>query len=186
MQDIYRYIDEQADEYIEQLQTLCQQPSIAAQGIGMHETAQMVLTSLDNLDADTRLIETGGYPVVYGQIAGSGERSLLFYDHYDVQPPDPLEEWTYDPFGADIADGRIWARGVADNKGNLMARLAAIHAWQQVRGSLPLTVKCVFEGEEEIGSPNLAAFAEANQDLFHARWLHLGVWLQRLARTIYK
>ncbi|GIV79698.1 MAG: peptidase M20 [Litorilinea sp.] len=168
MQEIFDYIDAHAQEYIGRLQALCRQPSIAAQGVGMAETAAMVQQMLTDVGATARLIPTDGYPVVYGELPGRGPRTLLLYNHYDVQPPEPLALWTHEPFGAEIADGRIWARGVADNKGNLVARLCAVDAWRQVRGELPLTLKFVFEGEEEIGSPHLGAFAEAHHTLFQA------------------
>jgi acetylornithine deacetylase/succinyl-diaminopimelate desuccinylase-like protein len=88
----------------------------------------------------------------------------MFYNHYDVQPPEPLELWDSPPFAADIRDGHLYARGAADNKGNLVARLAAVEAWLAVRAEgLPLSVLFVVEGEEEIGSPNLGRFAEENQ-----------------------
>ncbi len=168
MQDIFDYIDQHADEFVERLQTLCRQPSIAAQGKGMAETADMVAASLQQIGADVQTLPTGGFPVVYGAIPGRSSKTLSFYDHYDVQPADPLELWDSAPFAAEIRDGRIWARGVADNKGNLMARICAVQAFQKVRGELPLTVKFVVEGEEEIGSPNLPLFAEAHADLLAA------------------
>lgn len=168
MQDIFAYIDAHAQEYVARLQRVCRQPSIAAEDDGMAETAQMVAALTEQVGAAPQMLPTGGYPVVYAEIAGSSHRTLMLYDHYDVQPADPLELWDYPPFGAQIDDGRIWARGVADNKGNLVARLCAIDAWRQVRGELPLTVKLVFEGEEEIGSPNLGHFAEQYHDLFQA------------------
>jgi acetylornithine deacetylase/succinyl-diaminopimelate desuccinylase-like protein len=168
MQDIFDHIDQHADEYVERLQTLCRQPSIAAQDEGMAETADMVAASLRRIGADVRTLPTGGFPVVYGAIPGRSSKTLSFYDHYDVQPPDPLELWDSPPFAAEVRDGRIWARGVADNKGNLMARICAVEAFQEVRGELPLNVKFVVEGEEEIGSPNLPAFAEAHADLLAA------------------
>jgi acetylornithine deacetylase/succinyl-diaminopimelate desuccinylase-like protein len=168
MQDIFDYIDQQADNYVARLQRLCRQPSIAAQGTGMEKTAQLVYEMMTTLGAESRLIETGGYPVIYGELPGSGSKSLMLYNHYDVQPADPLDLWEYDPFGAEIGDGRIWARGVADNKGNLVARLCAADAWLAVRAEVPLTLKFVFEGEEEIGSPNLGAFADEHHALFMA------------------
>jgi acetylornithine deacetylase/succinyl-diaminopimelate desuccinylase-like protein len=128
----------------------------------------MVQEMLTVLGAETRRIETAGYPVIYGEMPGRTPRSLLIYNHYDVQPPEPLDLWEHEPFGADIVDGVIWARGVADNKGNLVARLCAVDAWLAVRKELPLTLKFVFEGEEEIGSPNLGAFADEYHNLFHA------------------
>jgi acetylornithine deacetylase/succinyl-diaminopimelate desuccinylase-like protein len=168
MQDIFDYIDQHADEYVERLQTLCRQPSIAAQDKGMAETADMVAASLHQIGANVQTLPTGGFPVVYGAIPGRSSRTLSFYDHYDVQPPEPLELWDSAPFAAEVRDGRIWARGVADNKGNLMARICAVEAFQKVRGELPLNVKFVVEGEEEIGSPNLPPFAEAHADLLAA------------------
>jgi acetylornithine deacetylase/succinyl-diaminopimelate desuccinylase-like protein len=113
-------------------------------------------------------VPTGGFPVVLGRLAGSSDKTLMFYNHYDVQPPDPLELWQSPPFAAEIRDGHLYARGVADNKGNLVARMAAVEAWLAVRGELPLNILFVTEGEEEIGSPNLGRFAHENQDKLQA------------------
>ena len=166
LQDVYTYVDQHADEYIAQLQRLLQQPSIAAQGVGMAETANLVKSMLGDLGFNPQLVDTrGGFPVVYGEQKGEVDRTLSFYDHYDVQPADPLDQWESDPWAAEIRDGRIWARGVSDNKGNIAARFAAIDAWQKVRGPLPLNVKFIIEGEEEIGSPHLYNFAEDHPDL---------------------
>ena len=114
---IFRHLEEHFDEHLEKLRELCRQPSVAAQGLGMAEVAQMVKELLEGLGAETRLIETSGYPVVYGELAGRGEKTLAFYNHYDVQPPEPLEEWSSDPFSAEVREGRLFARGAADNKG---------------------------------------------------------------------
>ncbi len=168
MQDLYDYVDRHTEEYVERLRALCRQPSIAAQDVGMAETADMVRALLDGIGADAQILPTEGFPVVYGAIPGRSSKTLSFYDHYDVQPPDPLELWHSDPFAAEVRDGRIWARGVADNKGNLVARVCAVEAYQKVRGELPLNVKFIVEGEEEIGSPNLPAFAELHADLLAA------------------
>ncbi len=168
VQDIFNYIDQHADEYVERLRALCRQPSIAAQNVGMAETADMVLNLLHDIGADARILPTAGFPFVYGEMTGRSPKTLAFYDHYDVQPPEPLELWRSEPFAAEIRDGRIWARGVADNKGNLAARLCAVEAYKKVRGELPLHVKFIFEGEEEIGSPNLPPFAEVNAALLQA------------------
>lgn len=166
MKKVLQYIDDHADEFIARVQTLCRQPSIAAQGIGMDETAAMVTHLLRGIGADARLVPTSGYPVVFGQIAGPpGSKTLGFYNHYDVQPPEPLELWHSDPFAAEIRDGHIYARGVADNKANLVSRICAVEAYQKVKGALPLTVKFIVEGEEEIGSVSLKGFARANKEL---------------------
>ncbi|NDJ63147.1 MAG: M20/M25/M40 family metallo-hydrolase, partial [Chloroflexi bacterium] len=113
-------------------------------------------------------VPTGGFPVIYGEIGGKADKTLSFYDHYDVQPADPLELWESEPFEPQIRNGTFYARGVADNKGNLIARIAAVDAYLRARGELPINVKFIFEGEEEIGSPNLGAFASANRDLIQA------------------
>jgi acetylornithine deacetylase/succinyl-diaminopimelate desuccinylase-like protein len=168
MQDIFDHIDRHADDYVEKLRGLCRQPSIAAQGTGMAETAEKVAALIRELGADVQVLPTDGFPVVFGPLTGRSTKTLSFYDHYDVQPPEPLELWDSEPFAAEVRDGRIWARGVADNKGNLVARTCAVEAWQKVRGELPLNVKFIVEGEEEIGSPNLPAFAAAHADLLLA------------------
>ncbi len=130
--------------------------------------AELVAESLRELGAETSLVPTQGFPVVVGRLAGERTRRLAIYDHYDVQPPEPLEAWSVPPFEASIRDGRLSARGVADNKGNLVARLWAVRAWQEVHGTLPCGVTFLVEGEEEIGSPSLGAFARAHQDVLQA------------------
>ena len=117
--------------------------------------AALVQQRLERIGATVRQIPTGGAPIVYAEI-GSGPRTLLIYNHYDVQPPDPIDLWTTPPFEPSVRDGQLYARGVSDNKGDLSCRLHAIEAWQQTLGPLPLKIKWVIEGEEEIGSPHLA------------------------------
>ncbi|HUS71092.1 MAG TPA: M20/M25/M40 family metallo-hydrolase [Anaerolineae bacterium] len=165
MEDFYAYVDENGDRFLDQLKKLCSQPSIAAQGIGTRETANIVLDMLEGIGADARLIEVAGAPpVVYGEL-GQGKRTLIIYDHYDVQPPEPLDQWESQPFSPEIREGFLYCRGVADNKGDLASRLQAIEGYQVTMGSLPLKIKFVFEGEEEIGSPHLAQFVDENKEL---------------------
>ena len=168
--DISRYVDAHRDEYIGWLQRLLRQPSVAAQNLGMTEAAAIVQDQLTTIGAAPHLFDTrGGQPVVYGELgvgeAPSSARTLSFYNHYDVQPAEPYDLWDSDPWAAEIRDGHIWARGVSDNKGNIVARVAAIHAWQQMRGPLPLNIRFIIEGEEEIGSPNLVHFIDDHPDL---------------------
>ncbi len=163
MDRVYQYIEQNKEMYIEWLQGLCRQPSVAAQNRGMKETASLVEQYLKTyIKASVEQIQTSGYPVVFGEIKENKRRTLSFYNHYDVQPEDPLEQWESDPFSAEIRNGKIFARGVADNKGNLVARIAAVHAYQQVYGELPVNIKFIFEGEEEIGSIHLEEFAREN------------------------
>jgi acetylornithine deacetylase/succinyl-diaminopimelate desuccinylase-like protein len=101
------------------------------------------------------LLPSGGYPFVAAELSGKSKNTILFYNHYDVQPVDPVDEWESDPFEPTLKGDRLFGRGVADNKGSLFARLCAVHAWQRTRGTLPLNLKFFYEGEEEIGSFNL-------------------------------
>ncbi len=168
MDDILAYIDDRLEETIARLQAFCRQPSIAAQGVGMAEMAELVRQTLAEAGAAAELVSTPGFPVVLGRFQGAGSKMLMLYNHYDVQPPEPLELWDSPPFAAEIRDGHLYARGVADNKGNLVARLAAVEAWLAVRGELPLNILFVVEGEEEIGSPHLGHFAEENVERLRA------------------
>jgi acetylornithine deacetylase/succinyl-diaminopimelate desuccinylase-like protein len=105
---------------------------------------------------------------VYAEAKGSSQKTLLFYDHYDVQPEEPLELWKTPPFAPTEIDGKLYARGVSDNKGNIAARFAAIRAWRETRGDLPCGIKFCIEGDEEIGSPHMEAFVERHKDLLAA------------------
>jgi acetylornithine deacetylase/succinyl-diaminopimelate desuccinylase-like protein len=156
-------VDSRRDELISELQELCRQPSIAAQNVGMQETAGMVHRMMNHAGLKAEIVPTSGYPVVYGELDVGAPRTLLFYDHYDVQPPEPLDEWDHPPFGAEIHDGILYARGVSDNKGNLTARLQAVRLLRETAGDLPVNVKFIAEGEEEIGSMHLGEFIRANR-----------------------
>jgi acetylornithine deacetylase/succinyl-diaminopimelate desuccinylase-like protein len=168
LEPVLTWIEAQREAAVADLQRFCRQPSISAQGQGMREMAQLVAESLHELGAETSLASTQGFPVVVGHLAGESTRRLAIYDHYDVQPPEPLEAWSVPPFEAAIREGRLYARGVADNKGNLVARLWAVRAWREVHGALPCGVTFLVEGEEEIGSPSLGDFARTHQDLLQA------------------
>jgi len=168
MDKFQAYVDVNRDRFLEELKALCAQPSIAAQGIGLEETAGLVEARLQGLGATVRRFVIGdSAPVLYAEL-GQGERTMLIYNHYDVQPPDPLDEWISPPFEPAIRDARVYARGVADDKGDLMCRLQAIEAYQQTVGPLPLRLRFLIEGEEEIGSPHLGDFAAQYPDLLEA------------------
>lgn len=162
MTAVYDYIDAHAEAFIARLQTLCRQPSVAAQSWGMAEAAALVKGQIDALGSgEAELLPVReGFPVVYAKLAGAGAKTLNFYNHYDVQPAEPLDLWESDPWGAEIRDGKLYARGVADNKGNTVARVCALEALKAVRGDLPCTVQFFVEGEEEIGSRHLHNFVE--------------------------
>lgn len=154
---------------LKDLFTLLRQPSISAQNVGVAECAELELKLLQDAGLEAKLLQTSGHPMVYGEWLGApGKPTVLFYGHYDVQPADPLDLWESEPFEPEIRDGRIYCRGVADNKAQHFSHIAAIRAWMQVTGSLPVNVKVLLEGEEEVGSPHLDEVAEQYGDLLKA------------------
>lgn len=169
MKRAFEYIDLNFEKLVSELQDICRQPSIAAQNVGMQETAQKIIAKMKSLGIHCELFPVeNGYPIIYGEIQGTSDKTLLFYNHYDVQPPEPLDKWTYPPFGAEIHEGKLYARGVSDNKGALYSRLHAIEAILKTGGKLPVNIKFLVEGEEEIGSPNLEKFVLEHKGLFRA------------------
>ncbi len=168
MQRFQAYIDANRQRFLDELKSFCAQPSVAATGEGLQEMSALVATRLQRLGAVVRRYEVGGSPPILYAELGQGARSLLVYNHYDVQPPDPLDEWLSPPFKPEVREGHIYARGVADDKGDLLCRLQAIEAYQEVFSGLPLRVKFLIEGEEEVGSPHLHAFAQQHADFLEA------------------
>ena len=149
-------IDAQRDETLADLLRLITQSSISAQDIGVKECAALEMDLLRKAGLEPRLLETSGHPMVYAEwLDAPGKPTVLFYGHYDVQPPDPLDLWLSPPFEPEIRDGRIYGRGVADNKAQHFSHIAAIRAWLTATGGLPVNVKILLEGEEEVGSPHL-------------------------------
>ncbi len=157
-----------ARQYIDELKALIRQPSVSAQKQGIEETAAIVLERAKRAGVDARIERVpGGPPTIVGE-TGAGKRTLLVYNHFDVQPADPLDEWETLPFEPVERDGMLYGRGVSDNKGNLMARLQAIEAYRETIGELPLRLRVLYEGEEEIGSEHLAAFVRAHREELRA------------------
>jgi len=166
---VFDHVDRQRERSIERLIEYVRQPSISAQGIGIAEVAALLHAFLTRLGFDTRLVETPGWPVVVGRWDHApGAPTVLLYGHYDVQPPDPIERWISPPFEPTIREGRLYARGVGDNKGQHFAQLLALESLLAVDGRLPCNVVVALEGEEEIGSPRMADFVRANRDLLRA------------------
>lgn len=166
---IDEFIEENRALYIKWLTEFCRIPSVAAQNRGMEDAVSYLDDLFEEAFSITpEKLPTKGFPVVYAELEGKSDKILSFYNHYDVQPEDPIELWKSPAFEPDIRDGKIFARGVADNKGNLIARIAAIHAIKQVGLELPVDIKFIFEGEEEIGSLNLPAFAKEYAEKIHA------------------
>jgi len=163
------YLKTHTDEAQSLLEQLCRQPSIVAQNLGMDEAADLVKALLDDAGFSTQILRVeGAPPAVYGELEGRSPFTLLLYNHYDVQPPDPLDLWDSPPFEPTVRDDKLYARGVSDNKGEIATRLAAIRALLATDGELPITIRWIIEGEEEVGSPHFAALAEQYADLLRA------------------
>ena len=155
---------------VENLQRFCRQPSVSAQDLGVKECADLLVRMMTAAGLRARIYaDHGGQPVVYGErIESNALKTLLFYNHYDVQPPDPLEEWESGPFAAEIRGGRLYGRGASDNKGNIVARLEALRCLIDTYGRLPVSIRFLAEGEEEVGSPRLDRFVDLHGDLLQA------------------
>lgn len=174
LKQVFDWIDQHKEEAITDLQRLCRQPSISAQKVGLEECADLVVDLMheSGLPGEAHPLK-GGPPCVIGlEPSSSNAKVLLAYAHYDVQPPEPLEKWVDPPFSAVIRDGRLWARGATDNKSGVMAFIKAAKAFKQTGGELPVGVRFMFEGEEEIGSPHLGEFVKSNPELFAADAMH--------------
>ncbi len=156
------------DRYVAELTEFASIPSVSSQARGIQAAADWVIAALRRRGVEATLHPTNGNPVVVGS-TGSGARTVLLYNHYDVQPAEPLDAWTSPPFEPALRDGKLFARGVIDDKGEIVARLAALDLLRERHGdALPLRLTFFIEGEEENGSTNLEPFIAANQDLLAA------------------
>ncbi|MCL4831305.1 MAG: M20/M25/M40 family metallo-hydrolase [Caldilineaceae bacterium] len=163
---VFAHIDQQSDDFIQRLLAYVSRPSISAHGVGIAETADFLLGFLTGLGMESQLLPSAGWPFVYGRrMDRPGAPTVLLYGHYDVQPPDPLEAWVSPPFEPEIRDGRIYGRGVGDNKGQHLAQLLALESWLAVTDKLPCNVLVLLEGEEELGSPHIAECVRAHREL---------------------
>lgn len=168
-QALFDHVDAHADGFVDRVMDYVRHPSISAHDIGIREVAQMLVGHLSNLGFDAGLVETPGHPFVLGHATVDPDKpTVLLYGHYDVQPPDPLDQWINPPFEPALRDGRIWARGIGDNKGQHFAQLLAIETHLAVNGTLPCNIIFLLEGEEEIGSPQIADFVRQNADRLQA------------------
>ncbi|MEO7190459.1 MAG: dipeptidase [Vicinamibacterales bacterium] len=168
MFNVIDHIHSNRDRYVSELKSFLAIPSISSQPDHQPEVrrcaewtaAEMQRIGLENV----KLFETAGHPVVYGDwLHAAGAPTILFYGHYDVQPVDPLELWESPPFEATVRDGEIYARGAADDKGQVFMHFKAIEAHLQKGGKLPVNIRLIIEGEEEVGSAHLDEFIRANK-----------------------
>lgn len=164
------YLDDNASRYLDELLDFLRIPSISAlpehipdvQRAAEWVAARMRAAGIE----EVRILPTGGHPVVYGEWLHAPDKpTVMIYGHFDTQPVDPLDLWTHPPFEPTIEGDRLYARGATDDKGNLLAPILAIEALLKTECALPLNVKFFFEGQEEIGSPQLPDFVAGHKEL---------------------
>jgi acetylornithine deacetylase/succinyl-diaminopimelate desuccinylase-like protein len=163
MEEIDQHIVQHLDSTLHDLSLLCHQPSVAAQNYGITECAELVGDLLRQRGFAVQILPSGGSPVVVADAPGRSSKRMLLYNHYDVQPAEPLDLWTTPPFEPDIREGKFFARGAGDDKGHILCRLAALDAFKAVTGDYPCHIRFIIEGEEEIGSVHLPDFIEQNK-----------------------
>lgn len=167
-QKVYSTLEGRTDEFVRILSDYIRVPTISAHGAKFPEGADASRHILESCGARVEYHpEEGGPPVVAGEVTEDASLPwVILYNHYDVQPVDPLDEWTSEPFEPVVRDGRMFGRGVADTKGNTVAQVLAVQAIREVAGRLPVNVRFFLDGEEESGSPHLLPFADAHPVLF--------------------
>ncbi|MER2063550.1 MAG: M20/M25/M40 family metallo-hydrolase [Alkalibacterium sp.] len=166
-QSVQKIIQDRQEEFFDYLRLA----SVSTQNRNILPTVQYVKDMIEKTGGQTQVLDDcGGNPVVYGYFPagenGDPNKTVLFYNHYDVQPEDPLDEWESEPFEPTVRDGVLYCRGVSDNKANFVVRLYAIEALMESEDGLPCNVKFLVEGEEENGSPHLGAYIQKYADLF--------------------
>ncbi|MFI5420413.1 MAG: M20/M25/M40 family metallo-hydrolase, partial [Nitrososphaerales archaeon] len=168
VKNAWKYATGHQTNFVESLKKLVRQPSVSAQNLGLKECAEMVRKQMAELGFSVKLIKIPSAPdVVYGTLKGDQKdaKTLVVYNHYDVQPPEPLEEWNSEPYDPVVRNGKLFGRGVGDDKGELVARFNAVEAILNSGGRIKPNLKWFVEGEEEVGSPHLHGFVEKNKAL---------------------
>ncbi|SMC20490.1 Acetylornithine deacetylase/Succinyl-diaminopimelate desuccinylase [Desulfacinum hydrothermale DSM 13146] len=172
LNDIFEKIDSNHERYVQELVELLSIPSVSTYSHhkgDVQRAGEWIAAMCQRLGLDARLYPTDGHPVILASHCPHADRpTLLIYGHYDVQPPEPVDEWVTPPFSPTVRDGFVYARGASDDKGQVFTYLKAIEALMAVRGELPINVKLLVEGEEEIGSPHLGAFLGQHKKLLQA------------------
>ena len=164
------YLNEQQDRFLAELLDFLHIPSVSAlpeHAADVHRAAEWVAGRMRAAGIESvQILPTGGHPVVYGDwLHAPGKPTVLIYGHFDTQPADPLELWDHPPFEPVVRDGRVYARGASDDKGNMLPPILAVEALLRTTGALPVNVKFLFEGQEEIGSPQIPEFVAAHRDM---------------------
>lgn len=166
---VFAYVESEESRFVEELRELIRQPSISTQNKGVKECAELIRKMMERVGIEAQIIPTPGQPVVFGYLCSpNASKTLLIYNHYDVQPAEPIEAWEFPPFEAALVEDRIVGRGATDSKGNLLSHLKAVEAFRATVGFAPVNIKFVFDGEEENGSPNLPEFFDQHREMLAA------------------
>lgn len=173
MENILSFMEANRERYLAELKELLAIPSVSSQSERkpeMRRAAEWLKNHMLGIGLqNVQILETEGHPVVYADwLSAPGKPTILLYGHYDVQPEDPVAEWESPPFEGTIRGGNLYARGTADDKGQIFIHLKAIEAFLKNRGALPVNIKIIFEGEEEVGSQHLGAFVSQHKELLEA------------------
>ena len=165
-----KHVDSHMNNLISDLQTLIRQPSVSAKNEGIEECAKLVQTLLKNSGIHSELLrlKKGVAPIVYGEIKSkqNPKKTLMFYNHYDVQPAEPFDLWEFPPFSATRKGNKIFGRGATDDKGELITRIKAVEAYLKTTGDVPCNIKFVIEGEEETGSAHIEDYLKKYKKKF--------------------
>jgi len=165
-----KHVDSHMNNLISDLQTLIRQPSVSAKNEGIEECAKLVQTLLKNSGINSELLrlKKGVAPLVYGEIKSkqNPKKTLMFYNHYDVQPAEPFDLWEFPPFSATRKGNKIFGRGATDDKGELITRIKAVEAYLKTTGDVPCNIKFVIEGEEETGSAHIEDYLKKYKKKF--------------------
>ena len=187
LKGIFDHIDAHFDRHLERVRTFVRQPSISGEGVGMREMAELVAGAIEELGGRAEIVPTPGWPVVYGEIEAGQPRTLSLYGMYDVQPV-AGEEWLVPPFSGEVIDFEdqgpcLVSRGVDNTKGPLAGALSALESVKAVAGRLPVNIKFVIEGEEELGSRNLPRFITHYKDRLGADGVYFPFYCQNRKGT---
>lgn len=168
METVLSHIEKNRKSYIDRLVELLRLPSVSADPAykqGIDDCADHVKAIMVGMGLEAKRVDTEGHPIVYGEYTRpENKRTLIVYGHYDVQPVDPLDLWTSPPFEPRIEGDKIYARGATDDKGQFLLHLLAAEAFLKTRGTLPVNLKFIIEGEEEVASANLEDFVREHRD----------------------
>lgn len=162
MNKTLKHVDKNIGGLVKDLQTLIRQPSVSAKNQGIIECSKLVSSMLrrSGIKSEILCLKKGVAPIVFGEIKSkkNPNKTLMFYNHYDVQPVEPLELWDDDPFSGKVKGNKIFGRGSSDDKGELITRIKAVESFLKTTGDVPCNIKFVIEGEEEVGSTNIDAY----------------------------